>query len=65
MIDNSINGSVEQDLISDTIIEKQSEPIQEEQPTVQEPETVSEPEVVDVDLGIVDKKRFRIDGDYN
>ena len=59
MIDDTINTSLE---TTSTAVEKEIEST--EQPAVVAP-VKAEPEVVDVDLGFVEKKRFRICGDYN
>ena len=48
-------------MIDDTI--KKDVELQNEEPAVDN--KVNEPDVVDVDLGFVEKKRFRIAGDYN
>lgn len=48
-------------MIDDTIKKDINET--EEKPAVVE--TVKEPDVVDVDLGFVERKRFRINGDYS
>ena len=53
MIDDTIKKDAEQVI---------TEP-KEIKPEVKE--EVKEPDVVDVDLGFVEKKRFRIAGDYN
>lgn len=49
-------------MIDDTIKKDIKE--KEETPVITEPKT-QEPEVVDIDMGFVEKKRFRIAGDYN
>ena len=50
MIDDTIKKNVEEEKI--------------EEPVITEP-TTQEPEIVDIDLGFVEKKKFRIAGDYN
>lgn len=55
MIDDTIKK--DNNLIPD------EEPVKE--PVEKEEEVKQEPAVVDVDLGFVEKKRFRINGDYN
>ena len=42
---------------------KEDVKIEEQEKAVNTP--ISEPEVVDVDLGFVEKRKFRIAGDYN
>ncbi len=59
MIDDTIKKDVEEKIEEPVI----TEPIIAE-PKKIEPE-VEEPEVVDIDLGFVEKKKFRISGDYN
>ena len=49
-------------MIDDTIKKDIEE--KEEKPIITEPKA-QEPEVVDIDMGFVEKKRFRICGDYN
>ena len=51
-------------MIDDTI-KKDLETEVKDQEVQTEPEQVKEPDVVDVDLGFVEKKKFRIAGDYN
>lgn len=51
-------------MIDDTIKKVQDETEQTEQPVSKTP-VKTEPEVVDVDLGFVEKRKFRICGDFN
>lgn len=59
MIDDTIKKDVEEKIEEPVI----TEPIISE-PKKIEPE-VEEPEIIDIDLGFVEKKKFRISGDYN
>ena len=58
MIDDTIKKDTE---VKDEV--QETEKVVEQK--VVKPTTIKEPEVEDVDLGFVEKKRFRIAGDYN
>ena len=51
-------------MIDDTIKNDVEETKAITEPIIKEPE-IKEPDVIDVDLGFVEKKKFRINGDYN